>query len=124
MKMSAIVLLLFFPIVAMAQNYQGMSEADMQKMMQEMQTCMQNVDQKKLKALEQRSNQFEAEMKSMCAGGKRDEAQAKAIAFGMEIRNDPTLQAMRKCGEIMKGMMPMMPIMKQDQDFSKRHVCD
>lgn len=124
MKMPAIVLLLLLPIVAMAQSYQGMSEADMQNMMQEMQACMQNVDQNKLKALEQRSNQFEAEMKSMCASGKRDEAQTKAIAFGMEIRNDPTIQAMRKCGEIMKGMMPMMPIMKQDKDFSKHHVCD
>ncbi len=124
MKKPAVVLLLLLPIVAMAQNYQGMSEADMQNMMQEMQACMQNVDQNKLKALEQRSNQFEAEMKSMCASGKRDEAQAKAIAFGMEINNDPTIQAMRKCGEIMKGMMPMMPIMKQDKDFSKHHVCD
>ena len=124
MKMPAIVLLLLLPIVAMAQNYQGMSEADMQNMMQEMQACMQNVDQNKLKALEQRSNQFEAEMKSMCASGKRDEAQAKAIEFGMEINSDPTIQAMRKCGEIMKGMMPMMPIVKQDKDFSKHHVCD
>jgi len=124
MKMPAIVLLLLLPTVAMAQNYQGMSEADMQKMMQEMQACMQNVDQNKLKALEQRSNQFEAEMKSMCASGKRDEAQAKAIAFSMEIRNDPTIQALRKCGEIMKGMMPMMPFMKQDKDFSKHHICD
>jgi len=124
MKMSTIVLLLLWPIVTMAQNYQGMSEADMQKMMQEMQSCMQSVDQKKLNALEQRSRQFEAKMKSLCASGKRDEAQVKAIAFGTEVTNDPTIKALRKCGEIMKGMMPMMPLMKQDKDYSDQHVCD
>jgi len=123
MKMPAMILLLM-PIVSIAQNFQGMSEADMQKMMQEMQSCMQNVDQNELNALEQRSNQFEAKMKSLCASGKRDEAQARAITFGTEIMNDPTITALRKCGEIMQGMMPMMPFMKQDKDFSNHHVCD
>jgi hypothetical protein len=127
MKISAIILLLLMPIVTFAQNYQGMSEEDMQKMtqqMQKMETCMQNVDQAKLKVLEQRSHQFEAELKSLCASGKREEAQAKAISFGKEIANDPTMQAMRKCREMMKGMMPKMPFMDQHEDPSGHHVCD
>jgi hypothetical protein len=127
MKISAIILLLLMPIVTFAQNYQGMSEEDMQKMtqqMQKMETCMQNVDQAKLKVLEQRSYQFDAEVKSLCASGKREEAQAKAISFGKEIANDPTMQAMRKCGEMMKGMTPKMPFMDQHKDSSSHHVCD
>ena len=127
MKISAIILLLLMPIVTFAQNYQGMSEDDMQKMtqqMQKMETCMQNVDQAKLKVLEQRSYQFEAEVRSLCDSGKREEAQAKAISFGKEIANDPTMQAMRKCSEMMKGMMPKMPFMDQHKDPSNHHVCD
>ncbi len=127
MKISASILLLLIPILAAAQNYQGMNKEDMQKVMQqmqEMQACMQNVDQDKLKALEQRSNRFGAEVKSLCASGKRDKAQQKAISFGKEMANDPSMQAMRKCGELSKGTMPKMPFMDQDIDRSKHHVCD
>ena len=45
MKISAIILLLLMPMITVAQNYQNMSEEDMQKMMQQaqkMQSCMQN----------------------------------------------------------------------------------
>ena len=127
MKMLASILLLLMPMVTVAQNYQGMNEGDMQKMMeqmQEMQSCMQNVDQAKLKVLEQRSYEIEAEVKSLCTSGKRDEAQKKAISFGKEVAKDPTMQAMRKCGEMMKGMTPNMPFMDQDKDYSSHHVCD
>ena len=127
MKISAIILLLLMPMVTVAQNYQGMNEGEMQKMMQQMQkmqSCMQNVDQAKLKVFEQRSYQMEAEIKSLCASGQRDEAQEKAVSFGTEMAKDPTMQAMRKCGKMMKGMMPKMPFMDQDKDRSSRHVCD
>jgi vacuolar-type H+-ATPase subunit I/STV1 len=131
MKISAIILLLLVPMVTVAQNYQGMNEGDMQKMrqqMQKMETCMQNVDQAKLKELEQRSKQFEAEVKSLCEIGKRDKAQEKTISYGKEIAKDPTMQTMRKCSEMMKGMMPQMPYMDQDKDrFKDRsgdHICD
>jgi hypothetical protein len=127
MKISAIILFLLMPMVALAQNYQDMNEKDMQKMMQqmqEMQSCMQNVDQAKLKVLEQRSDQVGAEVRALCASGKRDEAQKKVISFGKEMAKDPAMKAMRKCGETMKGMMPKTPFIDQDQDRSSQHVCD
>jgi len=126
MKISTIILLLI-PTAAFAQNYQGMSEEDMQKMMQPMlmmQSCMKDVDQTGMKALEKRSNQLEAEVKSLCASGKREEAQAKAISFGKEMMEDPAMQTMRKCGEMMEGMMPKTPFMDQHEDRSDGHVCD
>ncbi len=129
MKIAAIILLLLMPTVASAQNYQGMNEGDMQQM-QKMQSCMQEVDQAKLKVIEQRSYQLEAEVKSLCAKGKRDKAQDKAISFGMEMMNDPEMLKMRKCGEMMKGTMPTMPAiptmpyMDQEKDSSSNHVCD
>ncbi len=127
MRISGIILLLLMPMVALAQDYQSMSEEDVQKMMQqmqEMQSCMQNVDQAKLKVLEQRSDQVEAEVKALCASGKRDEAQKKVISFGKEMAKDPAMKAMRKCGETMKGMTPKAPFIDQDKDRSSRHVCD
>jgi hypothetical protein len=132
MKASAIILLLLMPMVAVAQIYQNMSEEDMQKMMQQaqkMQSCMQNIDQAKLEAIDQRSSEIFANIDSLCASGKRDEAQAKAISYGKELAKDPTMQAMRKCsemmsGEMMQGMMPKTPLMDLDKDLSSRHVCD
>ena len=127
MKIPAIIILLLMPMVAIAQNYPGMNKGDMQNMMQQMekmQDCMQDVDQAKLKVIEQRSRQMETEIKSLCASGKRDKAEEEAISFGKEIVNDPTMQEMRKCGEGMKGMMPKMPFMDQEKDRSSRHVCD
>ncbi len=120
MKIPAIILLLLIPIASFAQDHQGMNEKDMQKM----ESCMQNIDQTKLKALEQRSSRSEAEVKSLCASGKREEAQAKAISFGKEIARDPVMQAMKKCGEMMKGMMSTMPLMNQHRARSDHHVCD
>jgi len=127
MKIPVIILLLLMPIVALAQSHQGMNEKDMQKMMQQMQkmkSCMQNIDQTKLKALEQRSSRSEAEVKSLCASGKREEAQAKAISFGKKIASDSIMQAMKKCSEMTKGMMSKAPIMDQHKDRSGHHVCD
>ncbi len=126
MKISASILIMLIPIVAAAQNYQGMNEGDMQKMMEQMQkmeSCMQNVDQEELKVIEKRSYQVEDEVKALCAVGKRDEAQNKAIAFGEEVAKSPALQAMRKCGEMMPRM-PKMPFTDEDHDYSSDHVCD
>jgi hypothetical protein len=123
MKVATTILLLLMPVVTIAQNYPGMSEADMQKM-EKMQSCMENIDEIKLKEIERRSNQIEAEIKSLCASGKRAEAQEKAMAFGKEMAKDPTMQAMSKCGEMMKGMMPKVPYTNQGKSPSSHHVCD
>ena len=127
MKISTIFLFLLLPAVCFAQNYQGMNEADMEKMMQQMQkveSCMENVDQSKLKALEQSSRQMQQEVKSLCASGKRDAAQKKAISFGKKVASNPAVKTMKKCGEMMKGMMPQMSFADLDKDYSSIHICD
>ena len=130
MKISVIILLLLAPMVAVAQNNQNMSQEDMQKMMQQMQkmqSCMENIDQAKLDALDQRSSQMRTKVESLCAKGKRDEAQKTAISYGKEMAKDPTIQSMKKCtemvsSEMMKGMMPKIPMMDLEKDLSDRHV--
>jgi predicted lipoprotein len=126
MKISIMILLLLVPIIGSAQDFQGMSEKDMQKMMQQMESCMKQVDQEKLQALEKRAQQIEAELKSLCASGKRDAAQAKAISFEKEMENNPAMKTVKKCGEIMKDGLPNMPLMDLDKnkDDPNQHVCD
>ena len=127
MKISAIIILLFMPMLSVAQNYQNMKEEDMQKMMQQMQkmqSCMQNIDQEKMKELEQLSYKAMEEIESLCDSGKRDEAQEKAISFGKDLAKDPTMQAMRKCSEMIEGKMPKMPFMDPEKDRTSGHVCD
>ena len=127
MKISIIFLILTFPLLSIAANYQGMNEADMQNMvqqMQKMQSCMENIDKSKLSALEKRSREVQASVESLCASGKRDEAQKQAISFGKEVVNDPTMKTMRKCGEMMKDVMPKLSFTGLDEGVKDRHICD
>ena len=127
MKIFTLFLLLLLPLVSFAQNYPGMSEADMEKMMQQMQkmeSCMKNVDQSKLQALEKRSRQVETEVKSLCASGKRDEAQKEAIAFGKEVVNNSAMKTMRTCGKMVKDVMPELSFTGLENYIKDRHICD
>lgn len=130
MKNTAIflALLMLSPVSAIAQDYSpqnipGMSQMNMQKI-QAMQKCMESVDQEQLQSIEQQQKTFDAEMKSLCASGKRDEAQKKAMAYAKQMMNNPAIKAMQKCGEIAKGMMPDMPVMEMDDSMDGQHVCD
>ncbi|MGD8803718.1 MAG: hypothetical protein PVG12_11080 [Gammaproteobacteria bacterium] len=127
MKVMPTFLCLLMPTLVFAQKYPAMNEADMQQMMQQMgqmQSCMEKVDQAKLQALGERSQQMEAEIKSLCTSGKRDEAQQKAIAFGREIANDAAMKAMMKCTEGMQSMMPEMPFKGLDEETADQQICD
>ena len=129
MKLSASILSLLLPVTAIAQNYPGMSGGDTQDMMlqmQKMQTCMQGVDQSRLQEFEQQANIIEAEVKSLCASGKRDDAQQKAIAFAQEVTGNPDIRKMTECGKMMNNVMPSMPFVDQanEMDKSAGHVCD
>ena len=131
MKRSLLILMLCAPLTTLAQNPMGMSEADMQNMMQQMQkaqACMEKIDQSELESLEQKAKQYEAEMRSLCASGKRDQAQDKAMIYAKDIMNHDAVREARRCGEMMqgmmKGMMQNMSVMEDEKDYSKIHVCD
>ena len=127
MKKLGVFALLIVPLASPAQNYPGMSEADMQQMMQQMekmQSCMEQIDHSRLKTLEQRTQKMEAEVRSLCAGGKRDEAQKKAIAYGKTITSDPVMKSLAKCGKIMQGAMPDLALSDLEKASASHHVCD
>jgi hypothetical protein len=122
------VLTLLFPCLVALANPTGMNEAQMQQMMKQaevMQTCMAKVDPSQLKALEAKGNKMQSEIKALCAAGKRDKAMSTAMEYSMQMKNDPALKEMSKCGEMMQGMMPKpySPI-EEGPDGKPSHVCD
>lgn len=127
MKISIKIFLLLIPIVAAAENTQGMGEQDMQMMMQQMQkmqSCMQGIDQAEMQALEKQSNQFQTEIKTLCGKGKQAEAQKKAISFAKQMLRKKSVKIMMKCTEMMRGMMAKMPFPDFNKDYSNENVCD
>ncbi|MBS4050526.1 MAG: hypothetical protein KGZ69_04920 [Methylomonas sp.] len=120
--------LLLLPVGATAQNM-PMTEAQMQQMMQQaqsMQNCMANIDQSEMEAFQHKAEAMDAEVKALCAEGKRDEAMARAMAFGKETAQSTLMQDMKKCGEGMKNLMPNLPKTAQapDEGGKPRHICD
>ncbi len=139
MKKLTILVLILLPLPALAQNFPGMNMngQDMQNMMlqvQKAQACMEQIDQGRLQALAEEAKRFDEEIRSLCAAGKRDLAEKKAIAYGKKMAANPLLGEMKKCTEMMQGMMPemmsnMMPdvepeVMKDQDSTSPRHICD
>lgn len=131
MKLIMTMVLFLGSTLAVAQNYQGMSEADMQRMMQQaqkMQACMQNVDQAKLQALSNESKQVQAEIKALCTDGKRSKAEKRAYSYAQEINKNPDIAAMRECSKMMQGVMPDMGFVdkagKDSDNEAAGHICD
>lgn len=121
--------ILLMPIVVSAQNFPGGNPQEMQALMQkaqEVQVCMQKVDQDKMQVLQQRVKQIGEDVKTLCSAGKRDEAHSKAMSFSKEVLSNPIMQEMKKCSEIMEGFMPDFSeiIQSSQDDGSGQHVCD
>ena len=134
MKKYFVMLCMFLPVAGQAQDYQSMDQRDMQmiqQQMQEIQACMAKVDRDQVMQLELSSRQLKIEIESLCASGKRDEAQRKAIAFGEEVANHAALKQMIECNEKLaeisparKQMMPKISFTGVDKDGGDRHICD
>lgn len=107
-----------------------MSDPQMQAMMayaQAMQACAANIDDA---AMQSRGAQMHEEVKQLCAAGKRDQAQSRAIAYGQEMAADPAIKAMHECMKKAEPLKPDIPGMDAPPsgDFTQfdesHHVCD
>ncbi|HEY9199520.1 MAG TPA: hypothetical protein VIR60_09140 [Gammaproteobacteria bacterium] len=129
-RLAAFVTFSVLSLGATAQNPAGMSDADREKMMQGMQAmqkCMADVDQAALERMSKEGEQMHAEVKALCADGKRDAAQARAMEYGKKIASDPAMKVMAECGKQMRAAMPQMqqtPGMPSEEELKNRHICD
>ena len=129
MKKAIVILVALMPLLANAEGFTGGNPQQMQGMMQKvqkMQACMQNIDQGQMKAIKQKGEQMGVEIKALCAAGKRSQAQAAVVSYGQDMMTNPTIQEMKKCAEIMKGVAPDMMKMTEPylEENSEVNVCD
>lgn len=129
-RLTTLTLLSLVALAAHARDPGGMSEADMQTMMQgmqEMQACMERIDQTALEQLSRDGEQMNKDIKTLCTEGRRDAAQARAMEYGRKIAKDPAMQAMAECGKKMQGVIPQMQqsmAAPTAEELENRHVCD
>ena len=111
---------LWIPMALFAQDEQ-MSEEQMQQMMEnagKMQDCMAHMDQQAMDAFAAKGEKVNAEIKKLCAAGKRDEAQKMAVDYGKEMASSKEMRAMQQCG----GMVNQMAMAGNGE--KPGHVCD
>ena len=119
-------MLVLVPGLTMAQSNEGMSK-DMTEMLlqaQKAQACMEKIDKSQMDKFEQEGNKMEAEIESLCNSGKRDEAQQKAMAFSRKMMDSETMKEVRKCTELMRGMLPEMPFDNMEEKMANTNICD
>jgi len=128
MKKRLITFLIFtlLPVSSYAQQ-PGLNQQQMQQLMhqaQQMQACMSRLDQNEMIAMSQRAQAIEAEIKSLCVSGKRDEALDKAIQFGRTMADDENVKIARECGEMVREMLPAIDFPTSKADTQGKHICD
>lgn len=121
-----ILTLAFAPCVVVAQSNPAMQQNMMQMMeqAQKAQACVQKIDQSQFGQLQQEGDRKKAELEALCAAGKRDQAQQEAIAYSRKMMAEPVMQEMRKCSEMLRGLVPQMPFDNFEEEFKDKHICD
>jgi len=123
------ILLLCLPTWVMAQNEQQMQY--MMEQAQKAQVCMAELDRDQLEEMAKKAEQVEAEIKSLCAEGKRTEAQSKGMKYGMEMSQSEVAKDMRKCSKMMSSALAgmgssIMPSVgfPDVNEMKDTHICD
>lgn len=127
MKRLSVLGLMAFAFTSIAEpQMQGMDPAQLQKLMTDMQGCLQKINMEDMEKLKVRGQAMEQEIKSLCKAGKRDEAMSKTMAFSKEMMNEPGLVQMKKCSDQARSVMPnMKEFDKFSADkFKDTHVCE
>lgn len=103
--------------------------AQLQRLMeqaQSMQSCMAQIDEPTLERLRARGEAMGAELQTLCANGRRDEASDRALGFAREMSGDPAIRAIESCGEFARQVMADLPFALPGQtgEHADAHVCD
>ena len=73
---------------------------------QEIESCMSSRDAAATEALRARSEQVTAQVQALCKTGKREEAQARALAFGREMADSPAMENLQNCSGPLGALLP------------------
>ena len=128
MKVSIIGLLFLVPVLTLAQDGLPWSSegGDMQEMMeklQQVQSCMANIDPTKLQQLEQRSKALQSKIVGLCAAGKRKQAQSAALKLATELVQDRTMSRLKRCAEEITEELPGSFLQALEERLNNQQVC-
>lgn len=91
---------------------------------QGIESCMAELDASATQALRARSERVTAEVQHLCKAGKRDEAQAKALAFGREMADSPAMANLQECSGPLGALLPMALASLRGDAADAVQVCD
>ena len=93
----------------------------------EMQRCYAEVDQTELERLQRDGEAAGAEIRALCDAGRRDAAQARALALGQVLAADPAVAALGACSRLLGDMIPGLAAAataSAADESAPAHVCD
>ena len=96
-------------LYATAPGAQVLGEDQVRMLMEQAQgieACMTRMDPRTMADLRQRGERVSAEIQSLCRAGRRDEAQARAVAFGQEMAGSPAMAGLEECGGPLAALVP------------------
>lgn len=91
---------------------------------QDIESCMAELDASATQALRARSERMTLEIKSLCKAGKRDEAQARALAFGREMADSPAMANLQECSGPLGALLPVALASLRGDAADAMQVCD
>lgn len=117
----------------MMQQFEAMSPAEreamisgMQKNAEAMQTCLNEAGgQDALQELQTLGDAHNQKVKSLCAKGDREKAQAYAQDASQEMLKDPRVGKLRNCSRMALQNMPQLAQLAETGGIdTNKHVCD
>lgn len=91
---------------------------------QDIEGCMAELDASATQALRARSERMTVEIESLCKAGKRDEAQARALAFGREMAESPAMANLQECSGPLGALLPVALANLRGDATDTVQVCD
>lgn len=117
-------------LMEQAHGLQAPDPAQLQQLQQqalEMQRCYAEVDQNELERLQRDGEAAGVEIRALCDAGRRDAAQARALALGQAMAADPAVAALGACSRRLADMIPGLAAAataSAAEDSAPTHVCD
>jgi len=91
---------------------------------QEIEGCMTQLDATATATLRARSERVTAQIEALCQAGKREEAQATALAFGREMADSPAMDNLQECSGPLGALLPAALASLHGDAADAVQVCD
>ena len=91
---------------------------------EQIEQCMAEANNSATQDLLQRGERVSAEIENLCKAGKRDAAQAKALAFGREMADSPAMANLQECAGALGALLPAALASLNGDAANAMQVCD